>query len=91
MGNSLTSSQRRAKRQRQIEWLRERDLLRVLPNAYDPPTDEQKRVLRMVVADMLHAGLYSRSTDAKSLRWGVRRLVSEARGEGVRTMTRSLS
>lgn len=91
MTNHLKSAQRAAKRQRQIDWLKERDLLRVLPNAMNPPTDEQRRLLAMVVADLQHDGLYSRTTDAKSLRWGVRRLVSEARREGVRFTTRHLS
>jgi len=89
--NHLRSSERTAKRQRQIAWLQERDLLRVLPNAECTPTDSERALLRMVVEDMLHAGLYSRASDVKSLRWGVRRLVSEARGEGVRFATRYLS
>jgi len=91
MANTLRASERADKRQRQIAWLRERDLLRVLPNAATPPTEEQRALLRMVVEDMLHAGLYSRTSDPKSLRWGVRRLVSEARREAVRFSTRYLS
>lgn len=89
--NHFTASERTAKRQTAIAWLRERDLIRVLPNAEQPPTDHQRALLRTVVEDMLHAGLYSRTSEPKSLLWGVRRLVSEARGEGVRFGTRHLS
>jgi hypothetical protein len=91
MANHLIASERAAKRQRQIVWLRERGLLDQLPNAETPPTEAQRELLRTVVEDMTHAGLYSRSSEPRSLRWGVRRLVSEARGEPVRFTTRGLS
>lgn len=91
MGNHLIAPERTAKRLRAIAWLRERELLSRLPNAALPPTDAERALLRETVAAMVQAGLYSATSSPKSLRWGVRRLVSEARGEPVRFMTRYLS
>lgn len=91
MSYHLNAAQRAAKRQQQIAWLKERGLLADLPNAEDPPTEAQRALLTDTVADMIAVGLYSRTTGASVLRWGVRRLVSEARGEGVRFTTRGLS
>lgn len=91
MANNLNSSQRAAKRQRQLAWLKEHGLLEQLPNADRPPTDDERRMLGLVVADMLHDGLYCPTTDLRSLRWSVRRLVSEALGRPVCFTTRHLS
>lgn len=91
MSNYLVSTERSAKRQVQIAWLRAQGLLDRLPNAETPPDDAGRELLRATVKRMIAAGLYSPGTTAVSLRWGVRRLVSEARGEGVRFSTRYAS
>ncbi len=80
-----TNGQHRAKQHdQQLAWLRARhELLAHLPGVTHDPTRAQAEALDSAVRQMQHVRLYSPNTRAATVRWGIRLLVSEVRGEPV--------
>jgi hypothetical protein len=55
-----------------------------LPSAADPMTGYRRLLLDRVRRRMVDAGLYAVSNERRAVRWGIRRLVSEVRGQAIR-------
>ncbi len=84
MSNATTGDQRAKRHAQQLAYLRAKpDLLATLPGVNDDPTSAQHEALDLAVREMQHVRLYSPTTAATNVRWGIRLLVSEIRGEAI--------
>jgi hypothetical protein len=91
MTNTLNRQQRSHNRQARLAWLRAFPQFADLPSADEDVTERGRVALEDALRGLLAAGLYSHSyakVDGRSARWGIRRLVSELRGRGIRTVMR---
>ena len=84
MSNTLNARQRAVKHEARLTWLRAHpDLIARLPSAVEDVDDAKRAALDDAYTRMVNSGLYSRTSDRKSARWGIRLLVSELRREHV--------
>lgn len=82
MANTQTAGQRARKRQGRREWLLARpDLFARLPGVNDDVTLVGRGALEHARIGLTAAGLYAPSSEPMATRWGIRRLVSDIRGE----------
>jgi len=67
---------------RRVDWLREHpELLTRLPGAYDDVSPTEANALDAALRGMSLEKLFSPTAAAKNVRWDIRVLVSEIRGE----------
>lgn len=84
MSNTLGGPQRHQKHQQRLAWLRARpELLARLPGAKGHVDRAQLDALDEAVRQMKHVRLYAPTTTPVNVRWGIRLLVSELRGQVV--------
>jgi len=83
MSNSYTRNQRNARKGERLTFLRAHALLPLLPGANQDVDVHASTALGLVADGMVESGLYSKTTEHKAMRWGIRLLVSEIRGEHV--------
>jgi len=82
MSNDLSGAHRHERHLHKLAWLRARpELLVRLPSAGQDVTPDQSEALDSAVRQMKHVRLYAPTSSADTVRWGIRALVSELRGE----------
>jgi len=74
----VNGSEQKARRTARLEWLRGHV---ELPGATGDITADQRAALETARLELVRTGLYSVGEQPKIVRWGMRLLVSELRGE----------
>jgi hypothetical protein len=84
MSNALSGTQRVQQHAQRIAWLIAHGyLLARLPGANDDVDDAASEALDQALRDMKHVKLWGATSQPSAVRWGIRLLVSEIRGQVV--------
>ena len=84
MSNTANGTRRAEQRAQRLAWLRDHpELLARLPSAGDDVGPRQSAALDEALRMMKFVRLYAPTSAADNVRWGIRVLVSELRGEVV--------
>jgi hypothetical protein len=75
----MNALEQRTRRDARIAWLRIHGA--DLPGAYGHITSAQQTALEAARVTLMQAGLSAKTNDPRATRWGLRRLMSEVRGE----------
>jgi len=84
MSNTANGTRRAEQRAQRLAWLRDHpELLATLPSANEDVGPKQSDALDDALRRMKHLRLYAPTSAADNVRWGIRVLVSELRGDVV--------